>query len=218
MLDSILSFFSRLHDLRGLIQWGGYAVLALIIFSETGIFAGFFLPGDSIIVTAGLFAARGDLNILYLFFLLSLMAVLGDAVGYWFGRMTGPKIFTREDSLFFSKKHIFRAQQLYEKYGGKIIIIARFMPIVRTFAPIVAGIANMPYRKFFSYNIVGGVAWIASMLAIGYFLGRVIPGIDKRIDVVIIVVVFLSILPGIIEYLKHRSQRSRQAAATVAEE
>jgi membrane-associated protein len=132
------------------------------------------------------------------------MAIAGDAVGYWFGRVTGPKIFTKEDSLFFSKKHVMHAQKLYEKYGGKIIIIARFMPIVRTFAPIVAGIGNMSYQKFASFNIIGGIAWIGSMLSIGYFLGRVIPGIDKHIDIVIIIVIFLSILPGIIEYLKHR--------------
>lgn len=205
-MDFIVDFFSKLHNLNELIRWGGYVILAVIIFAETGIFAGFFLPGDSIIVTAGLFAARGDLNVWVLFFLLTTMAILGDAVGYWFGRVTGPKIFTKEDSLFFSKKHIARAQHLYEKYGGKIIIIARFMPIVRTFAPIVAGIGNMSYKKFASFNIIGGIAWIGSMLSIGYFLGRVIPGIDKRIDVVIVVVIFLSILPGIVEYMKHRRE------------
>lgn len=207
-MDFLISFFSKLHDLQDLIRWGGYVILALIIFAETGIFAGFFLPGDSIIVTAGLFAARGDLNVWILFFLLTTMAILGDAVGYWFGRVTGPKIFTQEDSLFFSKKHIARAQHLYEKYGGKIIIIARFMPIVRTFAPIVAGIGQMPYRKFATYNIVGGILWIGSMLSIGYFLGRVIPGIDKRIDVLVIVIVILSILPGVYEFWKHRKEGS----------
>lgn len=204
MIESIVSFFSGLHNLSELIRWGGYMVLALIIFSETGIFAGFFLPGDSVIVTAGLFAGKGDLNVWILFFLLSTMAILGDAVGYWFGRVTGPKIFTKEDSFFFSKKHIARAQRLYEKYGGKIIIIARFIPIVRTFAPIVAGVGNMSYKKFASYNIIGGIGWIGSMLSIGYFLGRVIPNIDQHIDKVIIIVVILSILPGIIEYLKER--------------
>lgn len=207
-MDFILSFFSKLHNLQELIRWGGYVGLSLIIFAETGIFAGFFLPGDSLIVTAGLFAGKGDLNVWILFLLLTIMAIAGDAVGYWFGRVTGPKIFIKENSLFFSKKHIVHAQRLYEKYGGKIIIIARFMPIVRTFAPIVAGVGNMPYKKFAFYNIIGGVAWIGSMLSIGFFLGRVIPNVDKHIDKLIILIVFLSILPGIIEYFKERKKRT----------
>lgn len=216
-MDSFLAFFTKLHDLRELIRWGGYVILALVIFAETGIFAGFFLPGDSIIVTAGLFAAKGDLNVWFLFVLLTIMAILGDAVGYWFGRVTGPKIFTKEDSLFFSKQHIGRAQHLYEKYGGKIIIIARFMPIVRTFAPIVAGVGQMPYRRFASFNVIGGVVWIGSMLSIGYFLGRMIPDIDKHIDKVVIVVVFLSILPGIIEYWKHKKASTSFASSSQKE-
>lgn len=206
-MDFLLDFFSKLHNIQDLIRWGGYTVLALIIFAETGVFAGFFLPGDSLIVTAGLFAGKGDLNIWLLFFLLSAMAIAGDAVGYWFGKVTGPKIFTREQSLFFDKQHIVRAQHLYERYGGKIIIIARFMPIVRTFAPIVAGVGGMPYARFALFNAIGGIAWIGSMLGIGYFLGSTIPDIESKLHWIIAIVIFLSILPGIVEYFRHRAAR-----------
>ncbi len=201
---------AQLKDIQGLIAWGGYTVLAAIIFAETGLLIGFFLPGDSLLVTAGLFAAKGDLNIFILFGLLVVMAVVGDAVGYWFGRTTGPKIFTREKSIFFAKDHLIHAKHFYEKYGSKTIIIARFIPIIRTFAPIVAGVGEMPYKKFLPYNILGGVGWIASMLSIGFFLGRLIPNIESRIDYVILAVIILSILPGVIEVMRNRTQAKAQ--------
>jgi len=206
MPEVIIEFFQKLHNLEDLIRWGGYAVLAVIIFAETGLLVGFFLPGDSLLVTAGLFAGKGDLNIVILFVLLSLMAIAGDAVGFWFGRVTGTKIFSREKSVLFAKDHLLRAKAFYEKHGGKTIIIARFMPIVRTFAPIVAGVADMSYPRFAVYNVVGGVAWVGSMLGIGYFLGRSIPDIDEKLHLVIAVVIFLSILPGMIEYMRHRAR------------
>jgi membrane-associated protein len=138
--------------------------------------------------------------------LFSIAAILGDTVGYSIGRASGPRIFTREDSLFFSKKHLYRAHAFYEKHGGKTIVIARFMPIVRTFAPIVAGVAEMRYRTFLAYNVIGGVLWVWSMLFTGYFLGRYIPGIDRHIESVILVVIFLSILPGIISWWRERKK------------
>lgn len=205
-MDLINDFFIRLNKLDELIRWGGYTILALIVFAETGLLVGFFLPGDSLLVTAGLFAGKGDLNILLLFVLLSLMAIVGDTTSYWFGRATGPKIFNREKSYLFAKDHLLRARGFYEKYGGKTIVLARFMPIVRTFAPVVAGVAQMPYPTFFFYNIFGGVLWVGSMLSIGYFLGRSIPDIESKIHLVIIAIVFLSILPGIVEFLKHRKR------------
>lgn len=208
-MEYVIDFFQKLQHLEDLIRWGGYTVLAIIIFAETGLFVGFFLPGDSLLVTAGLFAARGDLSFGVMFILLSVMAIVGDAVGYWIGRVTGPKIFTREKSWFFAKDHLLRAQRFYDKHGGKTIIIARFMPIIRTFAPIVAGAGKMSYARFASYNIFGGILWIGSMLGIGYYLGNIIPDIDKHIHWVIMGVVILSILPGIIEFLRYRYGRKK---------
>jgi membrane-associated protein len=143
--------------------------------------------------------------------LLSAAAIVGDTVGYYIGRATGPRIFTRENSFFFNKKHLVAAHDFYVRHGGKTIIIARFMPIVRTFAPVVAGVANMEYRRFIVFNVVGGVAWIWSMLFTGYFLGRYVPGIDRHIEKVIIVVIFLSILPGIIHWWRERSRTTAAA-------
>lgn len=208
-MDLINEFFQRLNKLDELIRWGGYLVLIIIVFAETGLFIGFFLPGDSLLVTAGLFAATGELNILILFPVLSVVAIVGDAVGYWIGRKAGPKIFSREKSVLFAKDHLLAAKKFYERYGKKTIILARFMPIVRTFAPVVAGAAEMPYISFAIYNIIGGIAWVGSMLFIGFFLGHAIPNIEERIHYVIAIVILLSILPGIIEYLRHRAKRNR---------
>jgi len=208
-MDLIFDFFSKLHNLDELIRWGGYVVLALIIFAETGLLIGFFLPGDSLLVTAGLFAGTGDLSLGVLFFLLTAMAIIGDAVGYWIGRVSGPRLFNRDKSLFFAKDHLLVAKAFYEKHGGKTIILARFMPIVRTFAPVVAGIGAMPYGRFTAYNVVGGITWIGSMLLIGYFLGRTIPNIQSKIHYVILIVIFISILPGIIEIIRHRRKKAR---------
>jgi len=201
-MEIITAFFSNLHNLDELIRWGGYIILIGIIFAETGLFFGFFLPGDSLLVTAGLFAARGDLDIVVLFVALMIAAITGDALGFEIGRVSGRKIFRREESLFFKKSHLEKTRAFYEKHGGKTIILARFMPIVRTFAPLVAGMAGMPYRRFAIFNTTGGVLWIGSMLGIGYILGRSIPNIDEYIHIVIAVVIFLSILPGIISYVR----------------
>lgn len=208
-MDAIIAFFEKLRDLQDLIRWGGYTVLALIVFAETGLLIGFFLPGDSLLVTAGLFAGKGDLNIWVLFFLLSTMAILGDAVGYWFGRTTGPKIFVREKSWLFAKEHLVRAQAFYEKHGGKTIIMARFIPFIRTFAPIVAGVARMSYPRFALYNVIGGIFWVGSMVSIGYVLGNAIPDIEKRIHWIVLLVIFVSILPPIVEFLRQRYVKKR---------
>jgi len=204
MLDWLKDAFHFLTDVRGLIQWGGLIMVCTVVFVETGLFVGFFLPGDSLLVTAGLFAAKGDLNLWLLLSLVSVCAIVGDQVGYVIGRTAGQAIYSRPDSFFFRKKHLEKAHEFYEKYGGKTIVLARFIPIIRTFAPAVAGAAAMNYRKFVTYNILGGLLWVWSMVLLGYFLGRSIPDLDKHIHYVIVVVVFLSILPGIIEFLRAR--------------
>lgn len=198
----VAELLSRIHDLNGLIVWGGYVALAVIVFSETGLFFGFFLPGDSLLVTAGLFAARGDLNVFILLGVMSACAILGDAVGFEIGRYAGHRIVARSDGGIIKREHIERTRAFYEKNGGKTIILARFMPIVRTFAPLVAGMAGMTYATFAMFNVIGGIAWVTATVGLGFTLGRVIPDIDKYITLVIIAVVFLSILPGIIEYGK----------------
>ncbi|MDQ6736378.1 MAG: VTT domain-containing protein, partial [Gemmatimonadota bacterium] len=167
---------------------------------------GFFLPGDSLLVSAGLLASQGYMDVWLLGLLLSVAAVVGDTVGYSIGKASGPRLFTREDSLLFSRKHLLRAHAFYEKHGGKTIIIARFMPVIRTFAPVVAGMGEMHYRRFLAYNVVGGVAWVWSMLLIGLFLGRTFPGVAKHIELIVIVIVFLSILPGIVAHFKSKSE------------
>ena len=207
-MQELTELFNKLRDLPALVQWAGYVGLTIIIFTETGLLIGFFLPGDSLLVTAGLLASQPDfgLNVYMLGTILSIAAIVGDQVGYSIGRATGPRIFTREDSLFFHKKHLIRAAEFYEKHGGKTIIIARFMPIVRTFDPVVAGAAQMNYRRFVMFNIVGGIFWVWSMLLTGYWLGRYVPGIDQHIEKVILIVIFLSILPGIIGWLRERAR------------
>ena len=179
----------------------------IIIYAETGLLTGFFLPGDSLLVTAGLFAAvGGTLKIEVLIPLLVIAAIAGDNTGYWLGYHFGPKLFSRTDSFFFHKDHLVRTQKFYDKYGAKTLILARFVPIVRTFAPTVAGVGCMPYRKFFAYSIAGGFGWIASMTLLGFSLGRSIPNIEKKVHWVILVVIVLSFLPILKEWLHSRKK------------
>lgn len=210
-MDFLTEFYQKLRDLPALVQWAGYVGLTIIIFAETGLLVGFFLPGDSLLVTAGLLAADPafGLNVWLLGLILTVAAIVGDTVGYHVGKSTGPRIFTREDSLFFHKDHLLKAQAFYEKHGGKTIIIARFMPIVRTFAPVVAGVGQMRYASFLAYNVVGGVLWIWSMLITGYVLAKTVPGVAKHVEKVILVVVFLSILPGIIAWWRNRGAQAK---------
>lgn len=205
-MHTLVELFNKLRDIPALVQAAGYFGLTLIIFAETGLLIGFFLPGDSLLVTAGLLGSQGYINPFFLGLLLTIAAIVGDSVGYSIGKASGPRLFTREDSLLFNKKHLIRAHEFYDRHGGKTIIIARFMPIIRTFAPVVAGMGAMKYPRFLAYNAIGGVLWVWSMLLIGYFLGRYVPGIAKHIELVIIVVVLLSILPAIIGRLKSEKQ------------
>ena len=189
-------------DLKEIISTVGIFGLFGIIFAESGLFFGFFLPGDSLLVTAGLLSSQGYFDIRLLILLLSIAAVSGDQVGYWFGKKVGPRIFRKEDSFLFKKSHLKRAHDFYDKHGGKTIVLARFMPIIRTFAPIVAGAAKMEYRKFISFYVFGGLFWVMGMLLLGYFLGNIIPDVDRYLLPIIGLIVFLSILPGIIEFYK----------------
>ena len=204
ILETIRHWFHYITDVRGLVQAGGYIALAIIVFAETGLMIGFFLPGDSLLVTAGLFAAKGDLNIVYLIVLLSVCAIVGDAVGYSIGKRLGPALFRKEDSLLFKKKHLIAAHDFYEKHGGKTIIIARFVPIIRTFAPVVAGMAGMTYRRFALFNIVGGIGWVVSMTMVGYGLVTMFPATEKHIEKVIIIVILISFIPPFIEWWRAR--------------
>lgn len=205
-MDQLLELFNRLRDVKAIVAWGGYVGLTSIIFAETGLLVGFFLPGDSLLVTAGLFASQPKfgLNVWLLGLLLTVASIIGNAVGYWIGQLSGPRLFTREESLLFKPRYLRQAHEFYEKHGGKTIILARFMPIVRTFVPVVAGAAGMSIGRYTLYNVVGGVLWIWSMLLTGFFLGRYIPGIDEHIEKVIIVVIILSLLPAVIHWLKAR--------------
>jgi membrane-associated protein len=209
-MHTLLDFFHQLTDVQQLVRLGGYVGLTAIIFAETGLLVGFFLPGDSMLVTAGLLSTQPQfgLQMWLLGALLTVAAIVGNSMGYAIGWYTGPKLFTRDDSLLFKKKHLFRAHQFYEKHGGKTLVIARFMPIVRTFVPVVAGLGRMPFRAYTAYNMLGAILWIWSMLFIGYFLGRYIPGIENHITKVILVVIFISLLPGIVSWVRERRRVS----------
>ncbi len=208
-MEVIQHFFQNLYRFDELIRWGGYVAMAIIVFSETGLLAGFFLPGDSLLVTAGvLCAVEGVLNIWVLNGILIAAAILGDTVGYWVGYHFGPKIFSRSDSIFFHKDHLLRTQKFYEKYGAKTIVIARFVPIVRTFAPTVAGVGKMNYSRFLAYNVVGGIGWVLSMTLCGFFLGHTIPNLEKHIHFVILAVILISFLPIVKEW--HTARREKK--------
>ena len=195
------------YSLDSLIQWGGYTVLFAIVFAETGLLIGFFLPGDSLLVTAGLVASAGALNIWWLNVLLIVAAVVGDSTGYAIGRRLGPRLFTRQKSLLFNPAHVERTRRFYERYGAKTIVIARFVPIVRTFAPVLAGVGEMEYRRFVFYNVAGGVGWVVSMTSAGYLMGQ-FRVIGSNIHIVVLTVIVLSLIPIAVELLRERRRRS----------
>jgi membrane-associated protein len=195
-------------DVTSIIQAFGLVGITFIIFAESGLFFGFFLPGDSILFTAGILASQGFSNIFLLTICMWLAAVLGDTVGYWFGARVGIKLFNKEKSFFFNKKYPERAHEFYVKYGSKAIVLARFIPAVRTFVPIMAGVGKMPYRKFISYNIIGGTIWSVGLTLGGYFLGRSVANIDQYIIPIIVVIVLTSVIPIISEVMK--SRRTKQ--------
>ena len=180
-----------------------YLILFIIIFCETGLVVTPILPGDSLLFAAGAFAAGGVLDPLWLFLLLGTAAVAGDTVNYWIGNWVGPKIFHQEEMRFFKKEYLIRTHEFYERHGGKTIIIARFIPIIRTFAPFVAGIGKMTYFRFISYNVIGGIVWIALFVFGGYYFGN-LPMVKKNFTLVILAIIFISVLPGVIEFLRHR--------------
>jgi membrane-associated protein len=212
LLKTVFDFVIHIDvHLSAIIQAYGtwtYLILFLIIFCETGLVVTPLLPGDSLLFAAGTFAAKGDLDVMWLFILLSIAAILGDTANYWIGDYIGPKIFHKENVRFLNKEYLDRTHQFYEKYGGKTIIIARFVPIIRTFAPFVAGIGSMTYLHFISYNIIGGVAWIAACVFAGYFFGN-IPIVKQNFTIVIAVIIIISILPGVIEFIHQRNEKRR---------
>ncbi|MDQ5962277.1 MAG: rane-associated protein [Patescibacteria group bacterium] len=188
----------------------GYVGISLIVFIESGLFFGFFLPGDSLLFSAGLLASQGVFHLYVLIPIVVISAVLGDSVGYWFGGFVGPKIFTKEDSLFFNKKHVVRAHEFYEKHGPKAIVLARFIPIVRTFVPIVAGVAKMQYSTFLKYNILGGIGWGVGVTVLGYWLGTKIPNIDTYLIPIVGAIIIISFLPIVFEFLKEKRKQTLQ--------
>lgn len=190
--------------LQGVIIGFGYAGVGGAIFAESGLFFGAFLPGDSLLFTVGLLASQEHFNIAILWAIVVVMAILGDNVGYMFGKMVGKRIFTKEDSLLFRKSHVIKAQAFYEAHGKKAIVMARFVPIIRTFAPIVAGVAHMEYRTFFAFNVIGGVLWGTLLLFAGYFVGQYVPNAGHYLEWIIIAIIVLSVLPIAIEYYRAR--------------
>ncbi len=210
MVELLKELLHRLSDVRALVALGGMVMVCGIIFVETGLFVGFFLPGDSLLVTAGVVAAdkASGLPLVWLLPLVTLCAIAGDQLGYWIGRTMGERLYQREDSRFFKKSHLRRAHEFYEKYGSRTIILARFMPIVRTFCPPVAGAAEMSYTRYLLFDIAGGFLWVWSMILLGFTLGSTVPNIDKRIHYVIAVVIFLSLLPAVYSAWKARARKT----------
>ncbi len=221
MLDAIVHFLHAIFNpegLKELIRAGGAPLICAIVFVETGFFVGFFLPGDSLLVTAGILSAGDVIPLKWLLLPVMLCAIVGDQIGYWIGRVAGGALYRREDSFFFRRSHLKRAHDFYEKYGGRAVILARFVPIVRTFCPPVAGAAEMPYARYLIYDIFGGAFWVGVMILGGYSLGRTIPNISQRIHYVILVVIFLSLLPAIISILRARRAENSAASATITPE
>ncbi|MDR2512243.1 MAG: DedA family protein [Puniceicoccales bacterium] len=205
LIDFILHVDVHLQDLVNAYHLWTYAILFLIIFAETGLVVTPFLPGDSLLFAAGALAANPacGLNVILLTLLLWAAAVLGDTLNYWIGAKLGPKVFTREDSFLLRKKHLERAHAFFEKYGGRAIILARFMPIIRTFVPFVAGIGKMHYSHFIAYNVAGGLLWIFGFVFAGYLFGN-LPGVKQNFHIVIAVIIVLSLLPIVVEFIRNR--------------
>ncbi|NTW14975.1 MAG: DedA family protein [Candidatus Moranbacteria bacterium] len=205
-------------DLVEVIKTVGYVGLFGIVFAETGLFLGFFLPGDSLIFVAGFLASQGFFHPALLAFVLFVAAVAGNMAGYEFGRRVGTKLFSREDSMFFRKEHVVRTEGFYNRYGGKTVMIARFIPVVRTFAAILAGVARMGYSEFMLYNVIGAVIWAAGLTFLGYFLGASIPDIDHYLLPIVLAIIVISVLPGVYHLLRERNESRRGNSAGKAVE
>jgi membrane-associated protein len=219
VLDSIFHLLRSLYDpegLKELVRAGGAPLICGIVFVETGFFVGFFLPGDSLLITAGIFAAADVIPLRWLLFPVMLCAIVGDQIGYWIGRSAGTALYKRKESFFFRRSHLERAHEFYERYGGRAVILARFVPIVRTFCPPVAGAARMPYARYVAFDIFGGVFWVGTMILGGYTLGRSVPNIGNYIHYVIAVVALVSILPAVVGVLKSRRRPAARAASKSA--
>lgn len=210
-MDFLVSILTGHYSLDALIQWGGYLLLVSIVFAETGLLIGCFLPGDSLLITAGLLAAAGHLNIWWINGLLIAAAIIGDSVGYAIGARLGPRIFTREKSLLFNPQHVLRTRHFYERYGPKTIVIARFVPIIRTFAPVLAGVGMMEYRRFLTYNVLGGIGWVVSMSWAGYLLGQAVPNISRHMHVLVLVIIVLSCVPIAVEVYRERRKTATRS-------
>jgi membrane-associated protein len=209
-MNELRHLLSELYNVRGLIEWGGTLLCCVIVFVETGMFVGFFLPGDSLLVTAGVFAGAGQLKLSLLLTVVALCAIAGDQLGYFVGWRAGASIYRREDSRLFKKRHLEEAHEFYEHYGGKTVILARFVPIIRTFCPPVAGAARMPYLRYFLFDVAGGILWVWSTVLLGYTLGRTVPNIEKRIHYVIAAVIVASLIPAAYHAWKRRRRNSRR--------
>lgn len=196
-----------MFDLTNIIKTGGYIALSAMVFAESGVLIGLFLPGDSLLFTAGFLASQGYLNIWLLMPLMFVSAVLGDNVGYFFGKKVGPRIFEKEDSLFFKKSYLIRSKVFFEKHGGKTLILARFIPIVRTFAPILAGVGEMNYRWFMINNLAGALFWAVGITLMGFLLGKTMPNADKYMLPIILLIVVVSVLPPIIKLLQEKFKK-----------
>ncbi len=216
MINALVEFLRTLTTPERLIHllstvltgWLGYALLFGVVFAETGLLTGFFLPGDSLLFTVGVVAGAGKLSIVYINLALMAAVLLGDSFGYWLGRRTGEKIFSRPNSRFFRREHLLRTQAFYQKYGGKTMIYAKFVPIIRTFAPFMAGVGKMRYARFLSYDVPGGVGWIASITLLGYTLGSV-PFVRRHFEKAIFLIIFVSLLPILLEAVKARRKKGR---------
>jgi membrane-associated protein len=209
MIDWALNLLHTIYDVEGLIMWGGLLLICIIVFVETGLLVGFFLPGDSLLVTAGIFAAAGVLDLWQLLILVPICAIAGDQLNYYMGRKAGDYLYSRPDTFFFKKRHLQKTHDFYEKYGSKTIVLARFVPIVRTFAPAVAGAAKMEYKTFITYNVVGALIWVFLTVLGGYLLGSIIPNIGDYLHLIIVLVILTSFIPIVWEYMKQRKTNSK---------
>jgi len=216
LIDLLVNLDDHLLEITRQYGTWTYAILFAVIFAETGLVVTPFLPGDSLLFALGSLAAIGALDLTTLLVLMSAAAIIGDTVNYWIGARVGPKVFSQEKSRFFKKEYLDRTHAFYEKYGGKTIIIARFVPIIRTFAPFVAGIGKMTYLKFLTYNVLGGLLWVGGLTLAGFFFGN-LPFVREHFSVIIIAIIIISILPGVIEFLRHRRQASRPAQSPEAD-
>ena len=210
-MEQTLEFVKTLLNPQSIIHYGGLALLLFIVFAETGLFFGFFLPGDSLLFVAGLMCGTPifDVNIYMLLTSVITAGILGNFVGYYFGKKTGPVLFRRDDSFFFKKKHVKAAEEFYNRYGGTAIVLGRFIPIIRTFVPIMAGVVNLDFKKFVVYNVLGCIAWVVSMVLSGYFLGRLFPSLQHNLEYIVITIILVSMIPVVLTYIKeHRRSKA----------